>query len=51
MNAFVYCLYEPGEFADLSYVNMVPNWEKNLATYTVRITERLELGLASGSKR
>ena len=36
--AFVYRPYEPGEFTDPSYVNMIPNWEKNFATYTVRIT-------------
>ena len=39
--AFVYRLYEPGDFADPSYVKMTPNWEKNIATYTVRITEKL----------
>ena len=48
MNAFVYCLYEPGEFADLSYVNMIPNWEKNLAAYTVRITEKAGVGVGVG---
>jgi hypothetical protein len=43
MYAFVYRLYEPGNFADLSYVKMVPNWEKQLATYTMRITEKTEV--------
>ena len=38
MHAFVYRIYEPGDHADPSYVNIVPNWEKNLVTYTVRIT-------------
>ena len=37
MYAFVYRLYEPGDFADGSYVDMVPNWQKNIATYTVRL--------------
>ena len=39
MYAFVYRLYEPGDFADPSYVKIVPNWKKNIATYTVRITK------------
>ena len=43
--AFVYRLYEPAEFADPSYVNMIPNWEKNLATYTMRITEKAGVGV------
>lgn len=43
--AFVYRLYEPGDFADPSYVKMVPNWEKNIGTYTVCITEKTEDGV------
>jgi hypothetical protein len=37
--AFVYRLYDPGDFVDSSYVKMVPNWKENSVTYNVRITE------------
>ncbi|KAI0294964.1 hypothetical protein BC826DRAFT_1009694 [Russula brevipes] len=39
MYAFVYRLYDPGHFADSSYVGMVPNLESGQAAYTVRVTE------------
>ena len=37
MFAFVYRLYDPGDFADSSYVDMVPNLEEKFVTYTVRL--------------
>jgi hypothetical protein len=37
--AFIYRLYDPGDFADSSYVEMVPNLKENFVTYNVRITE------------
>jgi hypothetical protein len=39
MYAFVYRLYDPGHFADPSYVGVVPDLQKNLVTYTIRISE------------
>ena len=51
MYAFVYRLYEPGSFADPSYVNMAPNWEKNLATHTVRIMEKSGVGVETAKER
>ena len=39
MYAFVYRLYDPGHFADPSYVAMVPDLQKNLVMYTIRISE------------
>ena len=51
MYAFVYRLYEPGSFADPSYVNMAPNWEKNLATHTVRIMEKTGVGVETAKER
>lgn len=38
MYAFVYRLYDPGYFGDPSYVAMVPDLQKNLVAYTIRIT-------------
>jgi hypothetical protein len=35
--AFLYWLYDPGPFADLSYQEMVPHLMKNFVTYTVWI--------------
>lgn len=40
MHAFIYRLYDPGCFADPSYVKMEPNMDNHLVTYTVRITVR-----------
>jgi len=37
--AFIYRLYDPGDFADSSFVEMVPNLKENSVTYNVRITE------------
>jgi hypothetical protein len=37
--AFIYRLYNPGHFADSSYVQMVPNPRENIVTYNVQITE------------
>jgi hypothetical protein len=37
MYAFVYRLYDPGDFGDPSYRSMVPNFEKHFVTYTIRI--------------
>jgi hypothetical protein len=37
--AFIYRLYNPGDFADSSYVEMVPNLKENIVTYNMRITE------------
>ena len=39
MSAFIYRLYDPGNFADPSYVAMVPNPEKNFVTYSIRLAE------------
>ena len=39
MYAFVYRLYDPGDFVDSSYVKIVPDLKKNIVTYTVQITE------------
>ena len=36
--AFIYCLYNPGDFADPSYVEMVPNYLDDFVTYNMRIT-------------
>jgi hypothetical protein len=38
MYAFIYRLYDPGHFADPSYVQMVPNLQENIVTYNVQIT-------------
>jgi hypothetical protein len=38
MYAFIYRLYEPGHFADSSYVKMVPNLNEGSVTYTVRMS-------------
>ena len=35
--AFIYRLYDPGDFADSSYVEMVPNLKDNFVAYNVRI--------------
>jgi len=37
--AFIYRLYDLGDFVDLSYVEMVPDLEENSVTYNVQITE------------
>jgi hypothetical protein len=37
MYAFIYRLYDPGDFADSSYVEMVPNLTENFVTYNVQI--------------
>ena len=37
MYAFFYRLYDPGDFADSSYVEMVPNLEESTVTYNVQI--------------
>jgi hypothetical protein len=37
--AFIYRLYDPGHFADPSYVQMVPNLQENTVTYKVQITD------------
>jgi hypothetical protein len=37
MYAFIYRLYDPGDFADSSYVEMVPNLIENIVTYNVQI--------------
>jgi len=39
MYAFIYRLYDPGDFADSSYLETIPELKKNTVTYTVRITE------------
>jgi hypothetical protein len=36
--AFIYRLYDPGDFVDSSYVKMVPNLKDNSVMYNVRIT-------------
>ena len=36
--AFIYRLYNPGNFADPSYVEMVPNVQEKFVTYNVQIT-------------
>jgi hypothetical protein len=37
--AFIYRLYDPGDFADSSYVEMVPNLEENIVMYNIQITK------------
>ena len=36
--AFIYCLYEPGDFADSSYTHTEVD-EKFMARYTIKITD------------
>jgi hypothetical protein len=43
MYAFLYRLYDPGNFADPSYVKMVPDLKKKSVTYTVQITVNAEV--------
>ncbi|KAI0283159.1 hypothetical protein BC826DRAFT_1110371 [Russula brevipes] len=38
MYAFLYRLYDPGDFEDPSYVEMVPDLKEKRVTYTVQIT-------------
>lgn len=35
---FIYRLCDPGHFGDASYVEMVPNFQKNFVEYTIRIS-------------
>ena len=44
MYAFVYRLYDPGDFADSSYVQTELNPQKNVVTYTVQITVMTKAG-------
>jgi len=39
MYAFIYRLYDPGDFADSSYVEMVPNLKESFVTYNVEIAQ------------
>jgi hypothetical protein len=45
MYAFVYRLYEPGHFADSSYVKMTPVLAENLVKYTVNITVTVKIAV------
>jgi len=38
IHSFIYRLYDPGYFADPSFIKMEPNLESYLVTYTVQIT-------------
>ncbi|KAG8946852.1 hypothetical protein FRC04_011399 [Tulasnella sp. 424] len=42
MYAFIYRLYEPGDFADRSYKKMEPDHTRNFVTYTVGIATTTE---------
>lgn len=48
--AFVYRLYEPGDFADKSYVKMSPNLDDGVVSYTVRITATQQVGDKAGER-
>ena len=50
MCAFVYRLYEPGNFADPSYVDMKPDWENATVYYTINITVMSEAGGADAEE-
>jgi hypothetical protein len=50
MYAFIYRLYDPGHFADSSYLEKVPNLEDSKAIYTVRVTE-VNGGMRTESRR
>lgn len=49
MYAFVYRLYESGDFADKSYVKMSPNLD-NVVSYTLRMTATPEVGDKTGER-
>ncbi|SRR5258707_15418660 len=39
MYTFVHCLYDPGHFADPSYIAMVPDLQTKVVIYAIRISE------------